>query len=42
MISTGLIALMRPPYTWIFIVLDDNFLVSTFATEVYGPYKYLP
>ena len=33
---------MRPPYTWIFIVLDDNLLVSTFTTEVYNPYKYLP
>ena len=33
---------MRPFYTWIFIVLDDNLLVGMFTTEVYGPYKYLP
>ena len=33
---------MRPPYTWIFIVLDDNLLVGTFITEVYGSYEHLP
>ena len=38
----GLIALMRPPCTWIFIILDNNLLVSTFTSEVYGLYKYLP
>ena len=41
-ISTGLIALVQPPHTWIFIVLDDNLLVSTSATEVYGPCEHLP
>ena len=33
---------MRPPYTWIFIMLNNNLLVSTFTTEMYGPYKHLP
>ena len=33
---------MWPFYTWIFIVLDDNLLVGTFASEVYGPCKHLP
>ena len=42
MISTGLIVLMRPSYTWIFIMLDNDFLVGTFATEVYGSYEHLP
>ena len=41
MISTGLIVLIRPPYIWIFIMLDDNFFVGMFAMEVYGPYEYL-
>ena len=40
-ISIGFIVLVRPLYTWIFIVLDDNFLVGMFATEVYGPCEYL-
>ena len=38
----GFTVLMRPPYTWIFIVLNDNFLVGIFTSEVYGPCKYLP
>ena len=37
----GLIALMRPLYTWIFIILDNNFLVGMFITEVYGLYEHL-
>ena len=32
---------MRPSYTWIFIVLNDSLLVSTFTMEVYGPYEHL-
>ena len=37
----GFIVLMRPLYTWIFIMLDNNLFVGTFTTEVYGPYEYL-
>ena len=33
---------MRPPYTWIFIIFNNNFLIGMFITEVYGPYEYLP
>ena len=41
-ISTRLIALVRPFYTWIFIMLNNNLLVSTFIMEVYGSYEHLP
>ena len=33
--------LIWPPYTWIFMILNDNLLVNTFTTEIYNPYKYL-
>ena len=32
---------MRPLYTWIFIMLNNNLLVGMFTTEVYGPCEYL-
>ena len=34
--------LVRPFYIWIFIILNNNFLVGMFTLEVYGSYKYLP
>ena len=33
---------MRPLYIWIFIMLNNNLLISIFTTEMYGPYEYLP
>ena len=38
----GFTVLIRPFYTWIFIMLDNNFLVGIFITEMYDPYEYLP